>query len=579
MRKNPILILAIFLIGFYQSAISQTYWFKDRQELTGSGLTIPPNLSAVQQENLNVLCRVWGIVKYFHSLVAGGNMNVDKALFTIMPEALRANRNEFQKLLIKWVDALGPVTATSWTRAPDNIFKQSSMDWLNRKPVGGGLGERLKYIISNRYQDTGFYVHPTYPLSNPDFSNEFRYKNVKGEDGGMRMLALFRYWNTVEYFYPSKYLTADNWDSVLRAFIPRYAAAQTDKDYRLLCVELAATIHDTHANNITADSVFIQSMGAYTIPVWLAEVQDSMVVYFYSYDSLKNNYPLQPGDRLIAVNGKDVWARLAEIKPYITASNRSSFMNYAVNRVKRSAQQDNIFTIIRGTDTLHQKIRSVLAKDMPTAGLRNHVSAVYPMYRKIDDDIGYINIGKIKADSLPAIFKAFANTKALIIDQRNYPSDFVPFALGKYLKPKPSTFVRFTEVDYKMPGRFLMRDSDVNGTENPGYYKGKVVILVYQQSQSQAEFTVMGLRTAPDVIVMGSQTSGADGNVSNVFFPGGMASYISGYGIYYPDMTPTQGIGIVPDIVVKPTIAGLRRGEDELLDSAIKYIRSDTKKK
>jgi C-terminal processing protease CtpA/Prc len=48
---------------------------------------------------------------------------------------------------------------------------------------------------------------------------------------------------------------------------------------------------------------------------------------------------------------------------------------------------------------------------------------------------------------------------------------------------------------------------------------------------------------------------------------------ISGIGIYFPDNRPTQRIGIVPDIVVKPTIAGIKANKDEVLDAAIEYIR------
>ena len=47
---------------------------------------------------------------------------------------------------------------------------------------------------------------------------------------------------------------------------------------------------------------------------------------------------------------------------------------------------------------------------------------------------------------------------------------------------------------------------------------------------------------------------------------------ISGIGVFYPDMTPTQRIGIVPDIEVKQTIAGIRAGRDELLEAAIREI-------
>jgi len=44
------------------------------------------------------------------------------------------------------------------------------------------------------------------------------------------------------------------------------------------------------------------------------------------------------------------------------------------------------------------------------------------------------------------------------------------------------------------------------------------VILVDERTQSQAEYTTMALRTAPGAIVMGSQTAGADGNVSLIPF-------------------------------------------------------------
>jgi C-terminal processing protease CtpA/Prc len=84
----------------------------------------------------------------------------------------------------------------------------------------------------------------------------------------------------------------------------------------------------------------------------------------------------------------------------------------------------------------------------------------------------------------------------------------------------------------------------------------------------------MAFRTATDAIVIGSTTAGADGNVSTVPLPGGLSSYISGIGVFYPDRRPTQQIGILPDIQVTPTIEGIRAGRDELLEEAIRQIVS-----
>jgi C-terminal processing protease CtpA/Prc len=104
------------------------------------------------------------------------------------------------------------------------------------------------------------------------------------------------------------------------------------------------------------------------------------------------------------------------------------------------------------------------------------------------------------------------------------------------------------------------------------HYSGRVVILVDAVTQSQAEYTTMALRTAPDAIVVGSTTAGADGNVSSIPLPGGLSGLFTGIGVFYPDSTPTQRVGIIPDVRVEPTIAGIRAGRDEVLEEALRLI-------
>src|SRR5206468_7886547 len=93
-----------------------------------------------------------------------------------------------------------------------------------------------------------------------------------------------------------------------------------------------------------------------------------------------------------------------------------------------------------------------------------------------------------------------------------------------------------------------------------------------EASQSQAEYTAMAFRSAPQSVVVGSMTAGADGNVSEIALPGGHRTMISGIGVFYPDKRPTQRVGIVPDIEVKPTIEGIRAGRDEVLEAALSQI-------
>jgi hypothetical protein len=92
-------------------------------------------------------------------------------------------------------------------------------------------------------------------------------------------------------------------------------------------------------------------------------------------------------------------------------------------------------------------------------------------------DIAYLNNGSLKIKYLPALWKAVRNTRGLIIDIRNYPSDFPIYELSKYLMPKSTPVVKFTNGSIITPGLFTFGGSISMGSENKEYYRGKVCIL------------------------------------------------------------------------------------------------------
>jgi C-terminal processing protease CtpA/Prc len=199
-----------------------------------------------------------------------------------------------------------------------------------------------------------------------------------------------------------------------------------------------------------------------------------------------------------------------------------------------------------------------------------------PSFKFVEKDIAYINLGTVKKDNLQELWEQFKNSKGLILDIRNYPSDHnAMYILGSYLVHKKSPFVKFTKGSLKQPGMFSFYTSYNVSNNNGKNYQGKVVILVNEITQSRAEFHAMAYQQSPNAIVMGSTTAGADGNVSTISLPGGISTMISGIGVYYPDGRETQRIGIVTDIELKPTIEGIKNGRDEVLEKAIEYINKD----
>jgi hypothetical protein len=55
-----------------------------RPELTSSGVKVDSLLSELQKENLFVLAKTWGFLKYYHPDVAKGSDNFDSCLFKIL---------------------------------------------------------------------------------------------------------------------------------------------------------------------------------------------------------------------------------------------------------------------------------------------------------------------------------------------------------------------------------------------------------------------------------------------------------------------------------------------------------------
>jgi C-terminal processing protease CtpA/Prc len=194
-----------------------------------------------------------------------------------------------------------------------------------------------------------------------------------------------------------------------------------------------------------------------------------------------------------------------------------------------------------------------------------------PSYRLLSPEVGYVKISDLKSVEAVPMVQAFAKTKGMVIDLRNYPGDFPIFALGSLLMDKPTPFVQFSRLDLKNPGAFYFDSPTMMPPKEP-HYAGKIVVLVDEVTQSSAEYHAMAFRAAPNAMVMGSMTAGADGNVSALLLPGGLRTMFSGIGVFYPDNRPTQRVGIVPDKIVHPTIAGVREGRDEVLEAALRHI-------
>jgi C-terminal processing protease CtpA/Prc len=99
-------------------------------------------------------------------------------------------------------------------------------------------------------------------------------------------------------------------------------------------------------------------------------------------------------------------------------------------------------------------------------------------------------------------------------------------------------------------------------------------MLVDEHTMSQAEHTGLFFEAANGTKLIGSQTSGSNGDVTNLVLPGGYYVSFSGHDVRHADGRQLQRIGLVPDIEARPTIEGVREGRDEVLDRALSFLRT-----
>ena len=542
----------------------------DHQFDAGSGISLS-ELTPVQIENLALLGKVWGFLKYYHPQVTAGKLHWDYELFRILPAVLAApDRVSVREVLLKWIDGLGPVEACKHCEALNlvDLELRPDLDWIGDQVLlGSELSKALLSIQQNRANTDQFYVSLAPGVLNPVFEHELSYGNIKYPDAGFQILALYRFWNIIEYWAPNRDIVGEDWNGVLREFVPRIALAKTSDEYQRELMELIAMIHDTHAN-LWSSLAVRPPVGECRLPVNMRFIGTSAVVAGFASADAGAKSGFKAGDVVTELDGQPVEKLVASWTPYYADSNEAARLRDMARTMTNGACGPVTVGVRRGSDAV-----SVQAQRLPATSMTITSTHDLPgdTFRLLSPDVAYLKLSSIKAAEIDHYLSLAAKTKGIVVDIRNYPSEFVVFSLGDHFVEKPVPFVKFTVGDLSNPGAFHWGDTESLTPAVP-HYEGKIVVLVDEVTQSNAEYTTMAFRTSPQAVVLGSTTAGADGNVSSIPLPGRFNSMISGIGVFYPDGKPTQQIGIVPDKMVRPTIEGIRDGRDEVLEEGVRQI-------
>jgi len=384
-----------------------------------------------------------------------------------------------------------------------------------------------------------------------------------------RILALAKLYTVTKYFNPhDKLMTLSPADN-FRKILPDVIAANDSLEYSLALAKYLANLNDSHC--MIESNAFMEHFFSAGFPFEVLKLENKFYIsklYDEEYAE-KNN--LKPGDEILTMNNRSVTDIFEYTNQYISSSNPNRADYYVSNRMLNGALDDSAtFTLRRGRERIITTLDRIGYDDLKIIRKTRQDTI-----KILESNFAYVNLDLLAKDRVKSMLDKIKNCDGVIFDVRGYPNSIIWELSTLITADKVLTSRLVTPVfnSRQFWGSFVT--SDLGET----YVEGKekrinvpIVVLMNSQTQSHAEYTCSAIKELTGATLIGEQTSGADGNVSNIKLPGNVFASFTGMDPQDPRGNSQQGIGLLPDIEVRPTLEGIKAGKDEVLEATIEFL-------
>jgi C-terminal processing protease CtpA/Prc len=414
---------------------------------------------------------------------------------------------------------------------------------------------------------------PAHAASRPDEP----YTEMSVPPREYRLLAAFRIWNVIHYFFPYKDLMDEDWDEVLREFIPKMHAAADAQAYALAVAEMMARIHDSHA--IITSETLNTYFGVAGPPLQARWLEEAPVISRLLDVDAAREAGVEIGDVVLAVDGEAASKRLERLAPYVRASTPQAHHRNLMRHLMAGPEGSAVKLTLEAEAGQIKEVTLPRSRDYAFERWLTRPQREGEVLKMLPGNVGYADLDRLMPEEVDEMYERFEDTRAIIFDMRGYPNNTSWLIAPRLTEAQPVPAAR--RVPLVMPpssaGEGIAQPSTLDfvqplaRTDKPRY-RGLTVMLMDERTQSAAEQTGMFLRAANGTTFVGSATTGANGDVTSFLVPGGIVVRFSGVAVSHPDGRQLQRVGLLPDVEVKPTIHGLRSGVDEVLAAALAFI-------
>lgn len=365
-------------------------------------------------------------------------------------------------------------------------------------------------------------------------------------------------YNVFQHFYPYFDVVDVNWDQELESAIHSSLTDQTLEDHILTLKKFTATLKDGH---ISVRGNNPKRHGPSISWEW---IEDKLVIT-QVYDKSLN---LSIGDIVTRVDNIPSNAYIQEISTRISAGTQG-YLQHRLKSMSLLGTQDSKIEIhVNGESFTLTRDRKF---DYRTSGIAIQENE----YKILDNNIVYLNLSKIKMDSITSLMPKLEESNGIICDLRGYPQS--NHDLISHLLPAKDTSMSWMQV----PKIIYPDQKNIIGYEEHGWemepktpYLGdkNLVFITDGRAISYAE-SFMGFIEGYDLAtIVGQPTAGTNGNVNPYKLLHDITLVWTGMKVLKHDGSQHHAIGILPDVSVSKTIEGVKAGKDEFLEKAIEVI-------
>jgi hypothetical protein len=194
----------------------------------------------------------------------------------------------------------------------------------------------------------------------------------------------------------------------------------------------------------------------------------------------------------------------------------------------------------------------------------------------LPDGVGYLAVTSLEGpgadfEALAAALEERLDRRALVLDLRanGGGQEVRAQALVAALADRPRLYARRLVRTGPAPGDL---GDPVEAWVRPREgrrFEGPVAVLLGRGCMSSGEGMAQMLRVLPRCVLVGQPTRGASGNPRPLPLPNGVTVWFSRWWSLFPDGTPLEGRGVVPDLLVEHAGPG-----DPTLEAALAALRA-----